>query len=913
MPSICSAGLSYLGCWNRQISLRPFVGPRSLVVPLEKRRTDGARVRQRLLNRSPPASTPPENPGSAAVTESTVHSELPDGGLTAIDEQHDTAEQGDLDLTAAEKASQAADQHNGTAENGDGEAATTQEASAAVPSMASEPEPEPQQSVQLQSQDSAEHPPPVPRRSQYRLFPYLSGSSMSVFPTPLTTRLRPLRRILPRAWYAALISTTTTVLAIVTSRRRFLETVNYQLLKLLSLPTLGKVLATVAFTLPVILLGAVAYSRIASKPWNVSVHRSYLAVTAFPDYWGMEKHQPSARLLVVLHVMGLFTFASIIGVLTNDARTAMDRVNQGKFGIHEEGHTVLLGWNHNTIHLIKQILLAQDHENGAGSEAFGLPIVILAQKDKLDMDKTLALELGVNVAASLTVMARSGSPLSLPDLQQVSVGSARTVLIMKPDSGELPPETQVTATLANLKMSLGHERPPQQIILESDGEFEDSAALVIMKHMTDTQRFTFTSVQSLENVAFLMAQCAIQPGLGDVLHQMATFDGCEFYVHQFPHLCGCTFGNARQRFDRASVCGIINNRTGEHQLNPADDLVLGPDDALLLLARSAREALLLQTPLEVAPMPPHSFDQEAASASVSIEDINHHIFVISHTAESKGLVSGLVEFAAPGTFIKVLTDTKTPGSDQVKGSSNARVVYEKCAVHSTQALVKADICNADSIVILLGTDQADGILDAQVVTSIYLIQGALSMDRSSNKAEPLEVVCCVTQAATTAILHDVAASSQHHQGSQSISSMSQRSVHGQAEPDPPVAPSRGIKLDILQYRQLFAGILTMLAAEPRLQPVFLELFEGGSNKVGLQRPQAYGLVGGQEYQWGQLQDLVKSQGELLLGYVSRFGSASLAPPRSSKIKLLEGQRLAVLTKSSTTTGLWGLILSTQAL
>jgi hypothetical protein len=64
-----------------------------------------------------------------------------------------------------------------------------------------------------------------------------------------------------------------------------------------------------------------------------------------------------------------------------------------------------------------------------------------------------------------------------------------------------------------------------------------------------------------------------------------------------------------------------------------------------------------------------------------------------------------------------------------------------------------------------------------------------------------------------------------------------------------------------------------MGAEPLLQSVFADLFDEAGHEVYLRRPAQFGLSEGQQYSWAQLQDAARTQGDLLMGYVSRWESA----------------------------------------
>ena len=62
------------------------------------------------------------------------------------------------------------------------------------------------------------------------------------------------------------------------------------------------------------------------------------------------------------------------------------------------------------------------------------PVVILAERDKEDMDVQLRRALR---GSSLEWHTRSGAPHALADLEKVAAGQARTVILLQPDSEQV--------------------------------------------------------------------------------------------------------------------------------------------------------------------------------------------------------------------------------------------------------------------------------------------------------------------------------------------------------------------------------------------------------------------------------------------------------------------------------------------
>lgn len=60
----------------------------------------------------------------------------------------------------------------------------------------------------------------------------------------------------------------------------------------------------------------------------------------------------------------------------------IEGLKQGKTEVLESGHTIILGWNDKILPIVDQLCLANASEGGA-------PILILADRDKTDMEEDI--------------------------------------------------------------------------------------------------------------------------------------------------------------------------------------------------------------------------------------------------------------------------------------------------------------------------------------------------------------------------------------------------------------------------------------------------------------------------------------------------------------------------------------------
>eukprot|EP01052_Picozoa_sp_SAG31_P029963 SAG31_NODE_3030_length_4767_cov_3.085904_3_plen_554_part_00 len=247
----------------------------------------------------------------------------------------------------------------------------------------------------------------------------------------------------------------------------------------------------------------------------------------------------------------------------------MEEFNKGLSKVMESDHTLLLGWNDKTIPTILELCNANESEGGG-------TIVVLADRDKQEMEAEISEVCGEHLRGS-TVVCRSGLPVRVEDMRRCSVGTARSVIMFADDLSS-PDESD--ARLLRVVLAL----IGIQEFVESDAHAVAEVRDIDNKdliHLAGKQKVE--TLAAADTVGRLMLQCALQPGLGLVMHTLLGFEGSEFYMAEHPELVGVSFGSISLRFADAVPIGIKSKHTGVH-LNPSDEYVLEEGDELVVLA-----------------------------------------------------------------------------------------------------------------------------------------------------------------------------------------------------------------------------------------------------------------------------------------------------------------------------------------
>jgi hypothetical protein len=97
--------------------------------------------------------------------------------------------------------------------------------------------------------------------------------------------------------------------------------------------------------------------------------------------------------------------SALIGVLNQGFGQAVERLRRGRSVVVENDHTVILGWTPKVFTLLRELACANENKSGAC-------VVVLADRDKVDMDSEIATALR---GRHLRVVTRTGNAMAISD------------------------------------------------------------------------------------------------------------------------------------------------------------------------------------------------------------------------------------------------------------------------------------------------------------------------------------------------------------------------------------------------------------------------------------------------------------------------------------------------------------------
>jgi voltage-gated potassium channel Kch len=301
---------------------------------------------------------------------------------------------------------------------------------------------------------------------------------------------------------------------------------------------------------------------------------------------------------IVTTLSGVVLFALLIGFVSNSVEEKMGELRKGRSLVVEDDHTVILGFGEKALRIIEE--LAEANESRSSTS-----VVILTSMEKEAVMDTILDRFGAAKLKTTRIVVRHGSSFSASDLENVGVSDARSVIVLSDDGeGDSGGDVRVVKTLLALMRGLAHPLRGHVVVEMTDFDHRD-VALAIAGDKVET-------VIAQAFLARLLVQTARQTGLAQVYSDLLSFRGEEFYLLPVPaELVGKTFKDAWSSVSAGVVSGIAREKRmkGQRfdvQLAPADDLVLGNSDRLLILLPDDSTALNIR-PMKIdATLPPRS-------------------------------------------------------------------------------------------------------------------------------------------------------------------------------------------------------------------------------------------------------------------------------------------------------------------
>jgi voltage-gated potassium channel Kch len=287
--------------------------------------------------------------------------------------------------------------------------------------------------------------------------------------------------------------------------------------------------------------------------------------TLDPGTMGDDEGSPAfLAMMLFITLVGLFLVSALIGVISSEIDTQLERLRKGRSRVLESGHTVILGWSPQIFTILRELLIANENQKKA-------KIVLLAERDKVAMEDEIRER--IHHRHKKRIICRSGSPLEPHDLEIVNPKDARSIIVLPPlDS----PDVYVIKAVLAIVHHENRKKSPYHIV----SQIRDPKNLEILRLASKGDRMQPILMDDL--IARLMAQTSRQSGLSVVYSELLDFEGDEIYPQLEPSLYGKTYGDALFAYETSSVIGI--QKRDAILINPPMDTRIEEGDAILAIS-----------------------------------------------------------------------------------------------------------------------------------------------------------------------------------------------------------------------------------------------------------------------------------------------------------------------------------------
>ena len=373
--------------------------------------------------------------------------------------------------------------------------------------------------------------------------------------------------------------------------------------------------------------------------------------------------------MLIITIGGVIVVASLIGVISGAFDSKVEDLRKGKSRVLETEHTLILGWSPKVFPIISELVIANESRKKAR-------IVVLADRDKVEMDDEIRAQLGST--GNTKVICRSGDPMNLADLELASPHSARSVIVLSPEDNEDPDSVVIKTTLA-LTNNPRRKADKFHIVGEIQNPDNLEAARLVGK---DEAHWILAG----DLISRITVQSTRQSGLSVVYSELLDFDGDEIYFTEQPTLVGTTYFDTQFAFADAAVMGIV--KAGTVHLNPAAETIIESGDQLIVIAEDD-DKITLGTPGTANP--------SAISEPVSLQVEPEQTLVLGYNVGVHAMIRELAEYVTPGSSLTVVADIDAP---QFESTIEFPVEFIRADTTSRAVLEGLEPVNYEHIIVL---------------------------------------------------------------------------------------------------------------------------------------------------------------------------------------------------------------------
>jgi voltage-gated potassium channel Kch len=545
-------------------------------------------------------------------------------------------------------------------------------------------------------------------------------------------------------------------------------------------------------------------------------------------------------------IFGIFVLSTLIGILSAGLEAQIDNLRKGRSRVVENGHTVILGWSEQIFPILSELIEANSSKR---REA----IVILGDQDKVVMED--AVRSKIEDTKTTNIICRSGSPTDMNDLGMVSIDTARSIIVLAPDSRDgqrsQDPDVDVMKCLLAITNNPNRKSDRYHLVAEIRDPKNSEVAELIGK-----DELELVLVGDL--VARIMAQTCRQSGLSVVYNELLDFGGAEIYFKEEPSLVGKKFRDTLLSYEDSAVIGIRPAK-GAPALNPPMETSINPGDRLVVIAENADDIRL--SGAVAAPQ------ADAISLAEPPPPQAESLLVLGWNWRGALIINELDSYVSKGSRVHVVANTddaEAEIAEHCAALTNQQLTFQRGDTTSRSLLNKLDVSSFDHVIVLCYSDELDA-AKADAITLITLLHLRDIAEKTGKRVPIVSEMLDITNRRLAEITN--------------------------AD-------------DFVVSDRLVSLMLSQISQNKELNTVFKDLFSPEGSEVYL-KPIEYYVRLGTPTTFATVIEAASQRGEIAFGYklARKTGDASegygvvVSPKKSVGIAFQPGDKLIVLAES----------------
>ena len=507
--------------------------------------------------------------------------------------------------------------------------------------------------------------------------------------------------------------------------------------------------------------------------------------------------------MLVVTLGGIFVVSALIGVLNNAIEGQMERLRKGRSRVLESNHTVVLGWSAQIFTILNELMLANENQLRAR-------IVVLAEKDKVEMEEEIWER--VTHRGKTRIICRSGNPIDPNDLEIASPHTAKSIIVLPPESND--PDTEVIKTVLAITNNPNRHKGKYHIVTEI--RFAKNRPVITMVGEHDFVQAILTR----DLIARVVAQTSRQSGLSVVYTELMNFGGDEIYFQNEPALNGKTYGEALLMYEDSCLMGLRKNDGTILVSPPMDTLIEDGDDVFAL---SADDDTIQLSHRELIPV-----NQSLIRSSRNpTEQKPEKCLILGWNRSGPIIVHEMDNYVSAGSLMTVVTN-KTGIDTQVNKNShelkNQKLEIRKGETTDRDLLNSLNIEEYDQVIVLADNTLAPQEADAKTLVTLLHLRDMAEKDET-----PFSIVS-------------------------EMLDLRNRELAEATQVD-----------DFIVSEHLISLMMAQLSEDPDLYNIFMDLFDPEGAEIYLKPVSDY-VTTGQPVNFYTVVEAARQRGETAIGY-----------------------------------------------